>query len=94
MTVTFSVNQGIEDIIPSVVHVDGTVRTQTIRKDQNPLYYRYLQSLKTKLGYGITMNTSFNVKGDPIVNTPYNALSTFYGSGMDTVIIGNYVIRK
>jgi carbamoyltransferase len=65
-----------------------------VRQDQNKLYYNYLQALKAKSGHGVTMNTSFNVKGDPVVNTPYNALATFYGSGMDTVILGNFAIQK
>jgi carbamoyltransferase len=94
MTITFDAKEGVKDIIPSVVHVDETVRVQTVRQDQNKLYYNYLQALKAKSGHGVTMNTSFNVKGDPVVNTPYNALATFYGSGMDTVILGNFAIQK
>jgi len=94
MTITYDAKDGVKDIIPSVVHVDNTVRIQTVNENQNKLYYEYLQHLKKRLGYGITMNTSFNVKGDPIVNTPYHAISTFFGSGMDTLIMGNYVVEK
>ncbi|UCF07582.1 MAG: carbamoyl transferase [Thermoplasmata archaeon] len=94
MTITFDVTEGAKDVIPSVVHVDDTSRIQTVNKEQNAIYYEYLQELKKVTGHGVTLNTSFNVKGDPIVNTPYQALATFYGSGMDVLILGNYILEK
>jgi carbamoyltransferase len=94
MTITFDVAEGVKDVIPSVVHVDDTSRIQTVNKDQNALYHDYLNELKKTTGHGVTLNTSFNVKGDPIVNTPYQALATFYGSGMDVLIMGNFVLEK
>jgi carbamoyltransferase len=94
MTITYDAKQGVSEIIPSVIHVDNTVRVQTVNSCQNALYYEYLQELKKLSGHGITLNTSFNVKGDPVVNTPYNALATFYGSGMDILIMGNFIIKK
>jgi carbamoyltransferase len=94
MVITYDVKDGQRDVLPSVTHVDQTARIQTVNHAQNPLYYQYLQELKGLIGVGVTMNTSFNVKGDPIVNTPFQALATFYGSGMDTLVIGNYILNK
>ncbi len=94
MTITYDVVEGGKDIIPSVTHVDNTSRIQTVNKIQNPKYFEYLTELKKLTGHGITLNTSFNVKGDPIVNTPYHALATFYGSGMDVLIIGDFLLEK
>ena len=94
MVITYDVKEGMDKKIPSVTHVDGTSRIQTVNEDQNALFYHYLRNLKKLTGHGVTLNTSFNVKGDCIVNTPYHALATFYGSGMDTLIMGNFVIEK
>lgn len=94
MTITYDVKEDCVAKLPSVTHVDNTSRIQTVSRAQNPLFYSYLQELKKILGFGVTMNTSFNVKGDPIVNTPFQALGTFYGSGMDTLIIGNFALNK
>ena len=94
MTITYDVKPDAVEKLPSVTHVDRTARIQTVTEKQNPLFYQYLKELKNLIGVGVTMNTSFNVKGDPIVNTPYQALGTFYGSGMDTLILGNYVVNK
>ena len=80
--------------IPSVTHIDGTSRIQTVNKEQNPMFHSYLYHLKELTGIGMTLNTSFNVKGQAIVNTPENALETFYGSGLDNLIIGNFQINK
>jgi len=94
MTIAYDVKKEQIARIPSVTHVDNTARIQTVNKDQNVSFYNYLQELKKLIGLGLTLNTSFNVKGEPIVNTPFNAMATFYGSGMDTLIIGNFVINK
>jgi carbamoyltransferase len=94
MTITYDVKENYIGKLPSVTHVDNSTRIQTVNHEQNLLYYNYLCELKKHIGIGVTLNTSFNVKGDPIVNTPFQALATFYGSGMDTLIIGNFVINK
>jgi carbamoyltransferase len=94
MTITYDAKNGVSEQIPSVIHVDNTARIQTVNKDQNALYHEFLSQLKKITGLGITLNTSLNVKGDAIVNTPYHALATFYGSGMDILIMNNFVIRK
>ena len=94
MTINYDVNQSVIGKIPSVVHVDNTARIQTVNKNQNELFYKFLSHLKDISGMGICLNTSFNVNNEPIVNTPREAIATFFGSGMDCLIIGNYVLEK
>lgn len=94
MTVTYDVRPEEQQVIPAVTHVDGTARIQSVAPCQNPLYYALLQELKRTTGHGIVLNTSFNVRGDPVVNTPYQALATFFGSGMDALLIGSFILEK
>tara|TARA_Y100000590_G_scaffold122617_1_gene140437 strand:+ start:11337 stop:12962 length:1626 start_codon:yes stop_codon:yes gene_type:complete len=94
MTINYDVVQSMIAKIPSVVHVDNTARIQTVNETQNKLYYNFLNHLKSLIGIGVCLNTSFNVNNEPIVNTPREAVATFYGSGMDCLIIGNYVLEK
>jgi carbamoyltransferase len=82
------------DVIPAITHVDGTGRLQTVRKEYNPRYYRLIETFGQATGVPIVLNTSFNLKGEPIVNTPAEAFNTFSKSGMDTLVLGNYVIEK
>ncbi|MBI2183318.1 MAG: carbamoyltransferase [Deltaproteobacteria bacterium] len=82
------------EIIPAITHVDGTGRLQTVRKEYNPRYYRLIETFGQATGVPIVLNTSFNLKGEPIVNTPKEAFNTFSKSGMDTLVLGNYVIEK
>ncbi len=65
-----------------------------MNKEQNLMFHSYLYHLKELTGIGMTLNTSFNVRGQAIVNTPENALETFYGSGLDNLIKGNFQINK
>jgi carbamoyltransferase len=82
------------EILPAITHVDGTGRLQTVRKEYNPRYYRLIETFGQATGVPIVLNTSFNLKGEPIVNTPAEAFNTFSKSGMDTLVLGNYVIEK
>jgi len=81
-------------VIPAVTHVDGTGRLQTIRREWNPPYYRLIEKFAAETGVPVLMNTSFNLRGEPIVNTPSNALNTFTNSGLDMLVIGNAVVSK
>lgn len=81
-------------IIPAVTHVDGTARLQTVVKEDNPIYYQLINAFGNVTGVPVLLNTSFNLKGEPIVNTPQNAFSTFMRSGMDVLVLGNWVIEK
>jgi carbamoyltransferase len=76
------------------VHVDGTTRPQTLQRKQNPLYYDLIKKFGKITGTPVVLNTSFNLAGEPIVNTPAEAIKDFYGSGMDYLAIGNYLVKK
>ena len=74
---------GIEDKIPSIIHVDGTCRIQTVTEEQNPLYYRLIKAFKEKTGVPIVFNTSFNLGGDPLVETIDDAIQTLVKSDIE-----------
>jgi carbamoyltransferase len=80
--------------IPAVTHVDGTARVQTVFKEHNPLYYGLIERFGQATGVPIVLNTSFNLRGEPIVTTPANAFSTFSRSEMDCLVLGDFVIDK
>jgi len=94
MTITYDVKESAIEKIPAVTHVDNTARIQTVNKIQNELFYNYLLALKKIIGIGVSLNTSFNISNQPIVNTPIEAISTFFGTGMDCLVIGNYLLEK
>jgi carbamoyltransferase len=81
-------------VLPAITHVDGTGRLQTVRKDVSPRYYKLIESFGDATGVPVVLNTSFNLKGEPIVNTPQEAFHTFSQSGMDTLVLGECVIEK
>ncbi len=78
----------------AVTHVDGTTRPQFVEKKVNPLYHKLIKSFGSKTGVNVILNTSFNLKGEPIVNSTTEALSTFMRSGLDTLVLNNLVIEK
>lgn len=80
--------------VAAVVHVDGTARIQTVRSSDNELYYDLIKKYHDRTDSPVVLNTSFNLKGQPIVETPRDALMTFYGCGLDALIMGNFVVRK
>jgi carbamoyltransferase len=80
--------------VPAVVHVDGTVRPQTVNKATHPTYHRLLEAFAARTGVPVLLNTSFNVKGEAIVTTPRDALRTFYSTGLDALAIGKFLVRK
>jgi carbamoyltransferase len=90
----FLVHEDKQSQIPAVTHQGGTGRIQTIRREWNPLYYRVVELFGEETGVPVLLNTSFNLRGEPIVNTPENALSTFGKSGIDTLYAENFVVRK
>lgn len=94
MIMTFPVREEKRHLIPAVVHVDGTTRPQMVRRSVNPLYYDMIKKFGEKTGVPIVMNTSFNLKGEPVVNSPRDAVRTFYSSGLDALAIGNFLIEK
>jgi carbamoyltransferase len=94
MILTAQVKPEKRSVIPSVTHVDGSARPQTVERDVNPLYWRLIQQFGERTGVPVVMNTSFNLRGEPIVCTPTDAVRTFFSSGMDALVIGNYVVEK
>ncbi len=81
-------------IIPAVTHVDGSARIQTIRRDQNPRYYDLIKKFDEKTGCPVIINTSFNVRGEPIVESPKDALNCFLHTHMDYLVLGNCIVDK
>jgi carbamoyltransferase len=79
---------------PAVVHVDGTMRPQTVDPESNPRYYRLLKAFEARTGVPVLLNTSFNVKGEAIVCSPRDALRTFWSTGLDALAIGSFLIEK
>jgi carbamoyltransferase len=80
--------------IQSVTHLDFSARIQTVTKNTNPRYWELINSFKSKTGYGVLVNTSFNVRGEPIVCTPYDAFRCFMSTDMDVLVINDYVFEK
>lgn len=84
----------IRSSIPAVTHVDYSARLQTVNKRDNPLYHRMISRFGEKYGCPVIINTSFNVRGEPIVCTPDDAYKCFMRTNMDYLIMGNYLIEK
>lgn len=80
--------------VPAVVHVDGTMRPQTIAMDTNSSFRRLHEAFGSLTGEPVLLNTSFNVKGEPLVCSPVDAIRCFFGTGLDTLAIGPFLVRK
>jgi len=94
MILTAQVRPEKRAVIPSVTHVDGSARPQTVEKDINPLYYRLIDEFGKRTGVPVIMNTSFNLRGEAIVHTPTDAIRTFFSSGMDALVLGSFLVEK
>src|SRR5271165_942612 len=94
MILTAQVRPEKRSVIPSVTHVDGSARPQTVEKEVNPLYWRLIDGFGRRTGVPVIMNTSFNLRGEAIVNTPTDAIRTFFSSGMAALVIGSFVVEK
>ncbi|MDI4238018.1 carbamoyltransferase C-terminal domain-containing protein [Bradyrhizobium sp. Arg237L] len=82
------------DKIPAIVHVDGTARVQTVREATNPRLYRLLKEFEALTGVPVLINTSFNVKGEPIIETPEDAVNCFLATGVDNLILHDTIVSK
>jgi carbamoyltransferase len=80
--------------IPAVTHVDYSARIQTVHRETNPRYHKLLSAFKSRTGCPVLVNTSFNVRGEPIVCTPEDAFRCFMGTGIEALAIGNCLLRK
>lgn len=94
MVTSFSVREDKRDKIPAVVHVDGTARPQMVKRESNPRYYDLIREFGGLTGEYVILNTSFNVKGEPVVCHPREAIRCFFDTGLDVLILGNYKITK
>lgn len=94
MILTAQVRPDKRNVIPSVTHVDGSARPQTVEKNINPLYYRLIDEFGKRTGVPVIMNTSFNLRGEAIVHTPTDAIRTFFSSGMDALVLGSFLVEK
>ena len=80
--------------IPAVTHVDYSSRIQTVKRERNQIYYDLISKFKEKTKCPVIINTSFNVRGEPIVNTPLDAFNCFMGTNLDFLVIGNCMLDK
>ncbi len=94
MLYVVDVKENKRDVIPAITHVDGTGRLQTVDGATAPRYYQLIQRFGDATGVPILLNTSFNLKGEPIVNTPMEAFRTFSISEMDLLVLDNHLIEK
>lgn len=94
MTEVHPVKKKKRSEIPAVVHVDGTGRIQTVIKKTNPKFWSLINNFYKITGVPVVLNTSFNVQGEPIVDSPQDAIKTFLGSGLDDIFLENYWIQK
>lgn len=94
MIIAFRANERMKSEAPAVVHVDGTARVQLVHRTTHALYHRLISSFEKITGVPVLLNTSFNVKGEPIVCTATDALRTFFATGMDCLAIGPFLLKK
>jgi len=94
MVTSFIARNEVKNRIPAVIHVDGTSRPQMVQKNTNPRYYDLISRFGNITGEYVLLNTSFNVKGEPIICNPREAIKCFYDTGLDALVLGNYLIRK
>jgi carbamoyltransferase len=80
--------------LPAITHVNGSARVQTVSATDNPAFHRLLEKVGETTGRKMVLNTSFNVKGQPIVNTPAEAIETFLGTGIDHLFLENYLVSR
>ena len=94
MTISFEAKKQLKKIAPAVVHIDNTCRIQSVSKTNNLKFYKLIKEFFKITKVPLLLNTSFNVKGEPIVCSPNDAIRTFYSTGLDELIINNFVIKK
>ncbi len=84
----------IRSDVPAITHVDHSARVQTVDADRHGRYHQLIRAFEERTGYGVIINTSFNVRGEPIVCSPDHAFNCFMGTGMDVLVIENFVLLK
>jgi len=94
MTTSFLASASATTRVPAAVHVDGTMRPQTVRREANPKFWELLRRFGDLTGEYLLLNTSFNIGGEPLVNTPRDAVRCFFDSGMDALVLNRFVLTK
>jgi len=94
MITSFDVKAEKRENIPAVVHVDGTVRPQMVCREINPLYWDLINEFSRLTGESVILNTSFNIKGEPIIHHPREAIRCLFDTGLDALFLGNYLLEK
>ncbi len=82
------------DLMPAITHVDGSARLQTVSRDTAPLYHELITELGRRTGVPVVLNTSFNIQGEPVVESPRDAVRCFYSNGLDYLVIGSFIVGK
>lgn len=94
MILTFQAKKEAYDKVAAAIHVDGSARVQSVTREQNERYFELISEFEKITGVPSLLNTSFNLKGEAIVNTPFDAIRTFYTSGLDALVMGRYILKK
>lgn len=94
MLMVYNVRNEFLGKLPGITHVDNSVRIQTVNETENPQMRELLLAFKKETGYSVLINTSFNIKGEPIVCSPHEAVDSFVRADMDYLVIGNYIVAK
>ena len=94
MILTHTVKAEKRNVIPAVTHADNSARIQTVDRSVNPRYWELITEFEKLTGVGLVMNTSFNLRGEPIVCEPKDAIRTFFSSGLDYLVMGDCLVAK
>jgi len=94
MIVAYQVKKSMQKHIAAITHIDGSARPQVVDKNTNPRFHKLLKDFAKLSGHEILINTSLNVKGEPIACTPLDALRCFYSTGIDILVIGDFILYK
>jgi carbamoyltransferase len=94
MILMFRFNEGMDKRVPAVYHVDGTTRPQTVRRSENKNWYELIKAFKERSGEGLIVNTSFNLAGEPLVETPKDAIRSFATAGFDFMYMQGWLLTK
>jgi carbamoyltransferase len=94
MVLVYNIRPEYVGKMPAITHIDNSVRIQTVNQTENPALHQLLTAFKEETGYSVLVNTSFNIKNEPMVCSPADAARSFSSSGMDYMVIGSYVVAK
>ena len=94
MIVAYQATESCANDLSAIVHADGSTRPQTVTRDANPLFHEVLSEFAGSSGHPVVLNTSFNVRGEPIICAPAEALRCFYSTGIDALVIGDFLLTK